>query len=164
MPRRVFDFIEEPRGEALGKLLRALSHHASSATVVVRDDSELSDVGRAVLSRLALHLVEHHRASSWPGTTLSDEEATVFCFALSASVLDELSCAAEGLYGWQQPTLPEDVALLRADGSVILGSIAHEHDAFLELGDEEFESLVANVPGLVEMIGPQTEVQALPTG
>jgi hypothetical protein len=164
MTRRVYDFIEEPRGEALGKLLRALSRHASSATVVVRDDPELSDVGRAVLSRLALHLVERNRASSWPGTTLLDEEATVFCFALSAEVLDELSCAAEGLYGWQQPTLPEDVALLRADGTAILGSVAHEHDAFLELSDEELESLVANVPGLVEMIRPHPEVRGLPTG
>jgi hypothetical protein len=154
MSIRLFDVIEEPRGRVLRDLLGALSHHATSATLVLRDDLELSELGRSFLARTALNLVERKRTSSWPGTTLLDEEASVLCFSLRDDVLDEFCRASEGLYGWQQPALPEDLALLRADGTVILGSVAHEHDAFLELSDEEFKMVAAAVPGLLQIVRP----------
>jgi hypothetical protein len=33
----------------------------------------------------------------------------------------------------KQMVLPEDLGFLRADGSILLASISHEHDAWLEL-------------------------------
>lgn len=152
MTRRLFDVIEEPRSEVLRRLLCALVRYSSSAMVVVRDDLGLDDSGRTLLSQLQPHVLERRRSSSWPGTTLLGEEATVLRFGLSESVLDELIAASDGLYGWQQPALPEDLALLRDDGTAILGSTAHEHDAYLEISDEEYESLASAVPEIAQIV------------
>jgi hypothetical protein len=83
------------------------------------------------------------------------EEATVLRFAMNMAVQDELIGASDGLYGWQQPALPEDLALLRDDGTVILGSICHEHDAYLELSDEEYEALATTIPEIAQIIRPK---------
>lgn len=53
-----------------------------------------------------------------------------------------------GLYSWRQPERPEDLCLLRRDGSPWMGSIAHERDSFLELEEAEMVDLRAGVPGL----------------
>jgi hypothetical protein len=75
--RRVFDVIQEPSGELLRRLISALAQHSSSVMMVLRDDLGLSETGQALLSRLQPHLLKRERRSSWPGTTLVGEEATV---------------------------------------------------------------------------------------
>lgn len=45
--------------------------------------------------------------------------------------------ASSSLLGWLHPQLPEDLWIVRLDGSVILGTIAHEEDAWLDIGDDE---------------------------
>ena len=59
-----------------------------------------------------------------------------------------LLSAAKGLYDFQPPKLPEDLAIYRSDGSVLLGSVAHEHLGWMNLTVEE-----RNDPrlGLVEL-------------
>ena len=65
----------------------------------------------------------------------------------------EAKCATyeEGLAcerAWRQPDLPEDLCLLRADGSPWLATIAHEADGFLLLSEAEREDLNTRVPAL----------------
>ncbi len=152
--RWVLDVIEEPSGELLRRLISALAQHSSSVMMVLRDELGLSETGQALLTRLHPHLLKRERRSSWPGTTLLGEEATVLRFALGTKVLEELLAASNSLFGWQQPELPEDLALLRADETVVLGSISHEHDAYLDINDEEYQSLVATVPEMRQIMRP----------
>jgi hypothetical protein len=111
----------------------------------------MSATGETVLSRLRPFLVEERRGTAWPGTLLLSGEATIFQFNICDSVIEIIISAADGLYDWRQPSLPEDLALLRLDGTTVLGSIAHERDAFLELTDAEFSALVPAVPKLPEI-------------
>ncbi len=158
MSRRILDFVEEPRGEAYHQLLDALRPYSSTVMMVVRDDLWLSGSGRALLVRLQPSLVEEKRSSSWPGTALLlDEEATVLQFAMNIAVLDELKSASAGLYDWQQPSLPEDLALIRQDGTAILSSISYERDAYLEIADEEYEALAGSIPWFAAMARPHLE-------
>jgi hypothetical protein len=156
--RRVFNIVEEPRGELLRQLIYSLSQYASAVLVVVRDDLGLDETGQALLSRLQPELLRRERRSSWPGTMLLDEEATVLQFAVSQRVLDEVLTASGGLFGWQQPELPEDLALMRADGTAVLASICHGRDAYLEICDEEYQHLVATVFEIKRMICLQQQV------
>lgn len=159
MSRRLFDVVEEPRGEVLDGLMRALGRHAASATMVLRDDFDLEESARALLARLEPHLVEQKRSASWPGTTLLDEEATVLRFRLNETVVEELIAAADGLFEWTQPRLPEDLALVRNDGTAVLGSVCHEGDAFLEVTEEEYRSLIEAVPGIAMIIRLHVELE-----
>jgi hypothetical protein len=154
--RRVFNFINEPRGDVLRRLMGAVAALSTSSILVIRDELGLSDTAMSLLSALEPHLVERQRSSSWPGTSLLDEKATVIRF-LHSAVLDQLLSAAEGLYEWQQPSLPEDLAFLRDDGTALLASISHEQDAFLEVSDDEYQALVQQVPELSQLTALQEE-------
>jgi hypothetical protein len=148
----VFDLVREPNGEVLRRLFHALAQHSSYVIMVLQDDLGLSETGLALLNRLQQHLVERERSSCWPGTLLMDKEATILRFTSSETVVQELIGSADGLYGWQQPALPEDLAFVRDDLTAILASICHEHDAYLEISDEEYESLAASVPVFVDIV------------
>ncbi|MBI1850722.1 MAG: hypothetical protein HYR85_10300 [Planctomycetes bacterium] len=146
--RLVFDLIAEPNGEVYAALLRAAREVCSIALLVVRPTAPLSREGSEILARLEPQLVSREQTSEWPGTKLVGHEATLYRIAFCDETVAILRAAVPGLYGWRQPDRPEDLGLLRADGSTWLGSIAHERDAWLELTVDEAASLQARVPGL----------------
>jgi hypothetical protein len=66
--------------------------------------------------------------------------AKVYRFRMSADFNRIFLGKADNLHLWQLPRLPEDPAFYREDGSLMFGSITHEHDAFIELlAAEEME-------------------------
>jgi hypothetical protein len=148
------DIIREPRDEVLCRLIRAVARHASSVLLIERDECGLGESGRSLLVRLKPYLAEEKRTASWPGTKLLGREATMYRYAVNDEVVGELTAAASGLFAWRQPMLPEDIAFLRQDGSVVLASICHEHDAFLEITDEEHRSLSSAVPEIDQFARP----------
>jgi hypothetical protein len=75
------------------------------------------------------------------------------------AVLTEMLQASVGLWGWQHPDLPEDPALLREDGSAILGSACREKFGFLEVTCREFVSLGATIPEIVANLRPSHPVE-----
>lgn len=152
MERRVFDFIEEPSGATLRRLIQNLRRYSSTGMLVLRDDLELSESGRAMVARLEPRLLARKRSAPWPWTELLDPYATLLHFKLDDVIVEEVLRASDGLYGWQQPSLPENLALLRDDGTTILGSITHDHDSWLEVAYHEFESIIRAVPPLVNLV------------
>jgi len=155
--RRMFNMIMEPRGKVLRQLIHALGRYSSSVQMVLQEDNGLGEVGDALLARLEPYLLEQRRQSHWLGTSLVNSHATVYLFAAADSVFGELLAVSDGLYDWQQPYLPEDLALLREDGSEILCSICHEHDAYLLISDEERRTLDFFSPYLMENHGAPHE-------
>jgi hypothetical protein len=151
MSRRILDFTQEPRDDVFRRLLLAVRERAARVVLVIRDDADLNEGGRNLLSRLEADLLQRDRSASWPGTTLLNEQATILNFVATEAVVKTLANAAAGLYAWQQPDLPEDPALVRSDGSAILATIAHENDAYLEVDDEELAHLIERVPELAHI-------------
>jgi len=77
-----------------------------------------------------------------------DNKATVHRFRLTGESACILQGATDGLYDWRSPSLPEDLCFLRQDMSPWLTSIAHEHDSYLTLSEEERSFLDASFPEL----------------
>jgi hypothetical protein len=73
----------------------------------------------------------------------------VYLYRLTSESSDLLKDAATGLYAWQEPDLPEDLHLLRADGTTWLGSVAHHRDGWLEVDGEEYRQVMESIPELV---------------
>ena len=57
------------------------------------------------------------------------------------SVREILTSATKGLFEWQNPDLPDDLHLMRADGSTWMACVAHPESAWLELTQSELEQL-----------------------
>jgi hypothetical protein len=120
--------------------------------VVVRDDLGLTGSAKALLDALEGLGAARERASMWPGTDLLGEQADVWRISATASVVRVLLEASDRLYGWRQPGLPEDLAFLRRGGSVVLGTIAHEEDGWLDLSPAEHAELLASCGALVDLV------------
>jgi hypothetical protein len=100
-----------------------------------------------LMTASAALLQEPFECSSWPGTQLFD--TTSVAYQYEPHKFRELAKRlSSGVYDWTLPDLPDDMAFLRNDESLIFGSIAHERDAFLELSGVEFASLTKAVPQL----------------
>jgi hypothetical protein len=101
------------------------------------------------MTELHPYLLSEDQKTQWPGTMLlSDDSALVSRYSLTPQTSAILGGAVEGLFEWIGPGLPEDLCILRADGSPWLVTIAHERDAYLELRDGERATLTENVPSL----------------
>ncbi|MGN6108445.1 MAG: hypothetical protein ACTHU0_25295 [Kofleriaceae bacterium] len=124
---------------------------------VIRDEIELSRSGLECLESLTGFLVGRRRARTWPGTVLLGGFATVYEFVVASDVIEVVGQSVSGLFAWKQPARPEDLCFLRADRSVWLASIAHEHDAFLNLRSGEAVALRAECPRLWGLLDHEGE-------
>lgn len=147
----------EPNGETYASLLRVASRWCYSALLVVRERLGLSDEGAALTKQLEPFLLERRDATSWPGTTLLDGSASVSTYRLEPMVVDLLSAATSGLFGWQQPELPEDLCLLRPEGDPWLVTIAHEGDGYVALEPTELDELRRDLPGFAALLREETD-------
>jgi hypothetical protein len=81
---------------------------------------------------------------SWPGADVPEwAPASVVCtFSYDMDVADVLFEHCPNLFGWQDCRLPCDFHLRAADGSVLLGSLTAEDDAWVEFSRSEWRVLV----------------------
>lgn len=116
--------------------------------LVVRDQLTAAASVAGLLERL--HVTESLRSNSWPGTRLLEGAglATLHRFLLDRESIEAHLRATSGVFEWLQPDRPEDLALLRADGSVWFASVAHEREAWFELSTDEAVRLNHAVPQL----------------
>ena len=116
------------------------------ALLVVQTRMSIAELGIKLLEALSPRLSRQYKANEWPGTRLLEEQATIHEYVLDGGTVAVLCGATNDLFGWRQPDLPEDLALLRSDGTAWLTSISHERDAYLSLSGEEVEALLALCP------------------
>ena len=143
----------EPENDVYAGLLNSSLTLSSEGLLVVRDTIDLAKGGAAILTRLRPFIVAETRESRWPGTMLLDDQtASIFRFSICADSVNVLLHSARRLYDWQQPERPEDLGLVRANGTPFLISIAHESEAYLVATDNELERLRKAVPNLGPLV------------
>lgn len=75
---------------------------------------------------------------------LGQGQADIDLFEINDTTMNVLVQFADGLFDWCGPERPEDLWFETSEGDVLLGSIAHEEDAFMTLNDVEHEALRAS--------------------
>lgn len=141
--------ISEPRNSVYVELLQFVAQHCDRFGLVCRPHDSLNSSATDLLNRIQPYCVECYQSEQWPGTVLVDARAQISIYQLGDATLGILLETAGSLFDWLHPALPEDLFTLRPDGSWMLGSIAHECDAFMQLSRKEFEALVASCPHLI---------------
>jgi hypothetical protein len=135
-------------GEDYRALLRAVAPLAVVFGVLDKGrGTRMDESGRQVLRRLGEHLLEADEVQAWPGSVIvGTSTQDRYLFRLDEESLEVLTTAASSLFDWVWPRLPEDLHLLRADGSTVLGTVAQEDDAWLELTATEYDAVVGRLP------------------
>ncbi len=158
--RRCFAFREEPSGKAYDELLDLGLAVARHGSLVRRRGVRSSPEAEALWAKLRPFAVSETEESEWPGTRLLGDTATVLRFSITTESAALLRGTANSLYAWCQPGLPEDLAFLRADGSAVLGTIAHEEDAFLCLLRTELELVERALPDLKNILEEESGAES----
>ena len=114
--RHVHSLAREPGGATYEGLIEIASQVCTRAILVKRASAALDPEGRALLEALRALNGEERESGEWPGTRLLGGTATVVTFDVCQAPRTLLESAG-GLYRWQQPKRPEDLCLVRADGS-----------------------------------------------
>src|SRR5437667_6472332 len=102
-----YTLTKEPTGETYHKLLDYAVDRCGIALLVVRPSLSLSHEGNQVLEKLAPFLKEGSESPEWPGTRLLGGTAMVFRYHFGVECAEILKGAANALYSWRQPDLPE---------------------------------------------------------
>ncbi len=144
--RKTLEIANEPRARAYSELLyRAFPWCAQLLLVVLPlpgGGDPLLATGHRVLAELEPYLASAGDEREWPGTQLEgDARGRVYRYRLHPEVLDVVAGATDHLYGWCPPALPQDLALLRGDGSPFLSSVTQEAWAALTVDEEERAAL-----------------------
>jgi hypothetical protein len=157
------DFEREPRLATYVGLIRVIATISHRALVITRQYNVSSDTD-ALLERLRPWCWASEERSYWPNTVLREPNAElVHEFLLSTEVIGAITSFVDGLYEWRAP-LPEDLALLREDGSVVLFSTAHEEEGGLCLSSDEKKLVETRCPAIAELVSwrvPTTKEQEM---
>jgi hypothetical protein len=141
------DILSEPTGDVYVSLLAFAEDHSVSFSLAWRQQLTFDATAEAIEAELSPFLIHEVESSEWPGTQLLGHLAVVRRYRVSPKCTRVLG-GAGGLYAWQSPKRPEDLAFYAADGHCWLGTIAHEKDAFVVLDASALTDLRAAVPGL----------------
>lgn len=142
----------EPAGERYRSLIDAGLRYGESLLLVVRNRDPLEQRGAELLTQMQPYLIEVSQEYEWPGTLLYADTATVYRFKFNFASAQVLKDATDRLYNWVQPDLPEDLCILRADGSTWLVTITHEQFAGLDLTEAEYEHFGQDAPLLIKSL------------
>jgi hypothetical protein len=150
MDRATYDLLAEPTGDLYRELLDFAVGQCSTALLVVHNTPALGEHGSTLISQLRPFLRNEDSSDRWPGTELGPgaSPVSVYRYDYGPECAELLKQATDRLYGWLQPALPEDLCLLRDDGSEWLVTIAHEHISYLCLSSKERARLMDAIPQL----------------
>jgi hypothetical protein len=143
----MIEVMTEPVGAVYEGLVALAVKECSTFSLVARSEFRLDASAIRLTEALAPHIVSELSATSWPGTELAGGAAVVRHYGLNGATAERL-LSVSGLYAWLSPAYPEDLAFYLSDGSVWLGSVAHDQFAFFEAITHSKAELQRLVPGL----------------
>ncbi len=129
------------KGARYRSLIRALAQMAVEFGMIVEIPVKSADEPIAeLLARLAPYLTFSGVVHEWPGSQILSGLAgdVLLKFRVTPETVREVVDAANSLPEWVNPYLPQDLHMLRADGTVVLGNIATHRDVWVELDDTEY--------------------------
>ena len=157
MKRHSYVFVREPFGSVYRNLLEYALRTCKSVGLImqVRGRPVPAD---DVIVRLEPYLLDRREVNEWPGSQLAfGHRARRDIFSFGPPVVGIMLSVADGLYDWENVELPDDPHLLRDDGGVWLGTVVHERDAWLELDEDEYRELAAEIPDVAALLQRERE-------
>jgi hypothetical protein len=133
-----------PSGQPYYELLRVALGYAAELRFVTYDKHRATEPTRDLMFSLQPWFIGSVQSNEWPGTRdLGGESPRLSEYRYEAGSLAAVLERTQALADWGG-YLPVDPHLLRADGSVWMGSTTSEEDAWLTLTDDEHRELMAN--------------------
>lgn len=142
---RIYD---DPRDDAYIALIDYAVEKCTKFVLVEVENISLSSNARKVISKLEPYLVNKIKSNEWPGTISGSDNNLVYTYKLNKESTKILKEAANSLFSWIQPTLPEDLSFITEDDKEWLVNTSHEKTANLKINEKEAKLLSDSINGL----------------
>ena len=147
--RKIYSLDSEYMGRNLESVLKAGLQDATMLLLVLRTPIASHLDCFQLLADLEPWFLFERRDLRWPGTQVfpsqeSEENHRSISqryYQFNPTVAEILVNQHRCIWDWRQPDWPEDLCLLRPDGTPWFVSIVHEKDTYLKLGDSEYDML-----------------------
>lgn len=149
--RKTYDISKKLQREDYQLLLDYALEWCTKCSFVTRFDLGSSENMQLFISKMENYLLSKYETDIWPGTHIL-VYALIRVYSYEQKVVTVLKHVSNLIYDWQQPDIPEDMCIYRSDGSVWLGSIAHEKVAWLNLSKTELDLLHDSSPRLFGLL------------
>ncbi|HEX2925871.1 MAG TPA: hypothetical protein VHP38_06385 [Ruminiclostridium sp.] len=120
-----------PKGQDYKNLLDIAFDICDEFILIRRQDMDFHESAIRVIKLLEPYLIEIKKSSSWPGTLLLEQTADVFSYKTDNGAKNILLDAAQSLYSWVQPGLPEDLCFYK-NQIPWMSNTAHEKQCIFE--------------------------------
>lgn len=139
--RAIWDVTRNPEGPTFAWLLRKMTElGAETFRFAVGPQEVVTGEFSAAIQSLSRFEYSREWSRNWVGTR-ADEKHQILSYSVSQESISAIFALSNGIFDWDGASLPLDLHFLRGDGSTLLGSIASEYSAWLELDELELESL-----------------------
>lgn len=129
------------------QMLYTLAKYECIVQFVLQSDEFCPDVLNCITKHMPLEQVTTELVSKWPGTVLLSGQAKAFRFNLTELSLNAVLEFFPTIFPEDTfPIAPEDLAIFSMDGEMILGSVTHERDFFLNASNTMIEKLLHDLP------------------
>lgn len=145
----IYDLVEEPKNEIYRRLILFSLKFCDKFQFVVPHHINQNKSVQDIIKKFKKFQISKTEKSEWPGTKLFRGTATIYQYRLNKETITLLINSASGLYSWVQPDYPEDLCLLRPDGTPWLVTISYERDGYFELELKEQRELQDSIPELL---------------
>lgn len=148
----------EPKNSYFYQLVDLLKIISKHFILIKRDQLYFNDGISSLLEKLSIHLVNKTFSNEWPGTELLDQDkAIIYRYKVNDDTINILKKHSNSLFDWIAPGLPEDLCFFREDDTVILGSITHEKEYWIDLNEAELEIATKKFPNLMKNLIKDTD-------
>lgn len=141
MGSKIYEISSSLEGDEYQALIEVASARGLLGLLVQRPNLGLSSAGKKLLLDLGPFVEYRKSTSTWPGTSLLEGSAELAVFRLDSAVIALLLGAANGVFEWAQPELPEDLGFVDQSGRAWFASVAHERAAFIDLSPWDLQQL-----------------------
>ena len=143
----MYNLDNNAEGQVYKELIAIAFDICDEFILVRRYDMDFDESAKRIIELLEPFIVEMNQRSSWPGTILLEQTADVYKYRTAKEAQKVLLDAAQSLFSWVQPGLPEDLCFLK-NQEAWMSNTAHEKQCIFEnLSPDELLQL-QRIPGL----------------
>lgn len=111
-------------------LLQWSLENCSTFSLVWRTSLPFNDKAKDIERKLKPYLITEEKTNQWPGTKIHGPADNILRFYKLTSASLQILAVTGGIYNWESPDFPEDLAFYNSAGRPWFGSVAHEKMAF----------------------------------
>jgi hypothetical protein len=100
----------------------------------------ITDKIKKMMKELESYTIQQYTTNHWPGTRLNNgEQFNAFHYKVFPESIDVLKKYSQSIFDWNENDFIEDLSFFRKDNSIIMGSIIHEKEWWLNLKEYELK-------------------------